>query len=59
MFFWLLFLNFVYGNHVYYPWMLDMLLPPSCCDLPFVLLRDPSMLQVTGEALISLSGAQV
>lgn len=39
--------------------MQDILLPPSCYALCLVLLQDPSMLQVTGEGLISLFWAQV
>lgn len=40
-------------------WMLVVLLPPSCYALSLILLWDPSMLQVTGEGLISLFQAQV
>lgn len=41
------------------PWMLGVLVPPSCHALSLILLQGPSAFEVRGEALISLVWAQV
>lgn len=38
----------------FHPWMLYILLPPSCYALTLILLQVPSMLQVTAEGQIGL-----
>jgi len=43
----------------FHPWMLDVLLPPSCYALTLIFLQEPSVLQVTAEGLISWFWTQV